>query len=525
MSISALCKVCCDKGCHKMSHAVEMRNITKIFGQYKANDNVSFTLRKGEIHALLGENGAGKSTLMNILFGMHQPDQGSIWIQGVEQRIASPKAANSLKIGMVHQHFQLIDNFTVLQNIVLGEEPKKRGGRVDYKVAREKIESLIRQYGLKVDIDKHISSITVGQQQRVEILKMLYRESEILIFDEPTAVLTPNEIDELIVIMKGLKAQGKSIIIITHKLKEIKQVADRCTILRTGKYIKTVEVADTTEAEMAEEMVGRQVTFKVDKSEANPEKPMLQVEDLTVRDERYGDMVKQVSFEVRAGEIVGIAGIDGNGQSELIEGITGLRELTCGKVVLDGVDITSLSIRRKTEAGIGHIPEDRQKHGLVLSSTLEDNLMLQEYYKAPFSRGLFLNRSYIATNAEQLIKKFDIRSSLGAKTSAGGMSGGNQQKVIVAREITREPKLLIAVQPTRGVDVGAIEFIHSELVKERDRGSAVLLVSFELDEILSVSDRVLVMYGGEIVADLHTSETDEREIGRYMAGVKKETMR
>lgn len=502
-----------------MDYLIEMLNIRKEFPGIVANDNITLQLKKGEVHALLGENGAGKSTLMSILFGLYQPDKGIIKIRGEEVNITNPNIANELGIGMVHQHFKLVTNFTVTENIILGLEPVK-AGQIDIKKAAMKIEELSNQYKLKVDPYAKIENITVGMQQRVEILKMLYRDADILIFDEPTAVLTPQEIEELMNIMRRLIEEGKSIILITHKLKEIKAIADRCTILRKGKYIKTVEVKDTSEQQMAELMVGREINFKVDKEESIPKEVVLRIEELNVVDSRKIPVVKNLSLEVRSGEILGIAGIDGNGQKELVQAITGLRKIQSGSVILNGENITNLNIRKKTEAGIGHIPEDRHKHGLVLDYSLEDNIILQTYYKKPFSNKGLLNRKAIAEHSSKLINEFDVRSGQGNKTKTRSMSGGNQQKAIIAREVDRSPSLLIASQPTRGLDVGAIEYIHKRIVEERDKGRAVLLISFELDEILNVTDRVAVIYEGNIVGVLKTDETNENELGLMMAGSK-----
>ncbi len=500
-----------------MGYVIEMLNIRKEFPGIIANDNVTLQLKKGEIHALLGENGAGKSTLMSILFGMYQPEAGIIKVNDKEVKITNPNIANDLGIGLVHHHFKLVDVFTVTENIILGMEPTKRG-HLDINKAAERIKKLSDQYGLSVDPYALIQDISVGMQQRVEILKMLYRNADILIFDEPTAVLTPQEIEELMSIMNRLKKEGKSILLITHKLKEIKAVADRCTVLRKGKYISTVDVAQTPENEMARLMVGREVSFKVDKTEAKPKHVVLKVDGLNVLDNRKLPAVKNFNIEVKAGEIFGIAGIDGNGQKELVEAITGLRHVESGLISIDGVDITNFSIRHKTEAGIGHIPEDRHKHGLVLDYNLGENIVLQTYYKEPFSKNGLLNKSEINQYADRLISEFDVRSGQGAITPVRSMSGGNQQKAIIAREVDRSPSLLIASQPTRGLDVGAIEYIHRRLIEERDKGKAVLLVSFELDEILNVSDRVGVLYEGTIVSVEKTAETNENELGLLMAG-------
>ena len=502
-------------------YVIEMCNITKKFPGIIANDNITLQLKKGEIHALLGENGAGKSTLMSVLFGLYQPEEGVIKKNGQEVRIKDPNDANALGIGMVHQHFKLVHNFSVLQNIILGVETV-RGGFLKMDAAREKVMALSEQYGLKVDPDALIEDITVGMQQRVEILKMLYRDNEILIFDEPTAVLTPQEIEELMKIMKGLAAEGKSILFITHKLNEIKEVADRCTVLRKGKYIGTVNVADVSKEEMSEMMVGRKVSLNVEKDEAKPKDVVFEVEGLTVVNKEHGKkVVNEVSFQVRRGEIVCIAGIDGNGQSELVQAIKGLIKADHGMVKLKGEDISHSSIRHRNTHGLGHIPEDRHKHGLVLDYPLSYNLVLQSYFEPEFCQGGFLKYDKINQYAEKLIKDYDIRSGQGGKTIARSMSGGNQQKAIVAREIDRNPDLLIAVQPTRGLDVGAIEYIHRQIVAERDKGKGVLLISLELDEVMNLSDRILVIYEGEIVADLDPKEVTIQELGLYMAGSKR----
>ncbi len=502
---------------------IEMLGITKEFPGIKANDNVTLKVRRGEIHALLGENGAGKSTLMSVLFGLFQPEKGKIVINGKEVKINNPNDANSLNIGMVHQHFKLVHNFTVLENIVLGVETTK-GGFLKMDEAREKVMALSDSYKLKVDPDAYVSDITVGMQQRVEILKMLYRENEMLIFDEPTAVLTPQEIDDLMRIMRDLVQEGKSIIFITHKLNEIKEVADRCTVLRKGKYIGTVDIADTSKEQLSEMMVGRPVSFTVDKGEDNIGAAILKVENLSVKSKQSGKhSVNNVSFEVRAGEIVCIAGIDGNGQSELVYALTGMEKHDSGSIILNGKDISKASIRKHTTSGMAHIPEDRQKDGLILQYTISQNLVLQTYFSSRFQRGGFIKFKSIDEYANALIEKYDIRSGQGVLTLAGNMSGGNQQKAILAREIDRNPDLLIAVQPTRGLDVGAVEYIHQQLVAQRDAGKAVLLISLELDEVMNVSDRILVIYEGEIVGDLDPEKTDVRELGLYMAGSKRGT--
>ncbi len=507
-------------------YAIEMLNITKRFPGIIANDNVTLRLRRGEIHALLGENGAGKSTLMSVLFGLYQPEEGVIKKDGKEVQIRDPNDANDLGIGMVHQHFKLVECFTVLDNIILGVEPTSRVGFLKKEEARKKVLELSERYGLKVDPDAVIEDISVGMQQRTEILKMLYRENEILIFDEPTAVLTPQEIDELLKIMKNLAAEGKSILFISHKLNEIMSVADRCSILRKGKYIGTVDIDKTDKAELSRMMVGRDVEFVVHKEPAKPKDTVLEVKDMTVASKVHrNNAVKNVSFKVRAGEIVCIAGIDGNGQSELVYGISGLEPLVSGSLTLCGKDITRAPIRRRSLEGMSHIPEDRHKHGLVLDYTLEDNIVLQRYFEPEFTKMGFLRRQNIRTYAERLIEQYDVRSGQGPITIARSMSGGNQQKAIIAREIDKDPQLLIAVQPTRGLDVGAIEYIHSQIVAQRDAGKAVLLVSLELDEVMNVSDRILVMYEGKIMGEFDPKKTTVEELGLYMAGAKRMEVR
>lgn len=504
-----------------MDYIIELLNITKEFPGIKANDDVTLKLKPQSIHAVLGENGAGKSTLMSILFGLYQPDGGMIKVRGKEVKITNPNIANNHGIGMVHQHFKLVEDFTVVENIILGMEPRTSMGTIDIKAAADRVTEISEKYGLRVDPYAKIKDISVGMQQRVEILKMLYRDAEILIFDEPTAVLTPQEIVELLNIMKSLIKKGKSILLITHKLAEIKQVADECTVLQKGRYIGTVNVAETDEMKMAEMMVGRNVNFKVDKTEANPKNTVLKVENLFLQGETEKPIIKDVSFEVKAGEIFCVAGIEGNGQTELVELITGLKKLTSGKVTLLGNEIQNLSIRKRTESGIGHIPEDRHKHGLVLDYTVEENMALQTYYQEPLSKMGILNKNEMRKLSDELIERFDVRSGKGSETVARSMSGGNQQKAIIAREINRSPDLLIAVQPTRGLDVGAIEYIHKELIAERDAGKAVLLVSLELDEVLDVSDRIAVMYEGEIMDTVYSKDTNENELGLMMAGSKR----
>ncbi|PEI84282.1 ABC transporter ATP-binding protein [Bacillus toyonensis] len=504
-----------------MEYVIEMNNITKVFPGIVANDDITLQVKQGEIHALLGENGAGKSTLMNVLFGLYQPEQGEIKIKGKTVKITNPNIANDLGIGMVHQHFMLVHNFTVTENIILGNELKKKG-KIAVEEAAKEIQKLSEQYGLAVDPYAKIQDISVGMQQRVEILKTLYRGAEILIFDEPTAVLTPQEIHELIQIMKKLVQEGKSIVLITHKLKEIMEVCDRCTIIRKGKGIGTVDVANTDENKLAELMVGRQVNFKTEKIDAKPKEEVLSIANLVVHDARQLPAVKGLDLTVRAGEIVGIAGIDGNGQSELIEAITGLRKVESGSIAIKGKEITNWPVRKITEEGIGHIPEDRHKHGLVLDFSVRDNIVLQTYYKNPFSKKGILNFSKITEKAKALIEQFDVRTP-SEQTLARALSGGNQQKAIIAREVDRDPDLLIAAQPTRGLDVGAIEFIHKRLIEQRDKGKGVLLLSLELEEILNVSDRIAVIYEGTIVAIVDAKETNEQQLGLLMAGgTKKE---
>lgn len=508
----------------KSEYAIEMLNITKRFPGIVANDNISLQLKNGEIHALLGENGAGKSTLMSVLFGLYQPEEGLIRKNGEEVEIGDPNDANRLGIGMVHQHFKLVECFTVLDNIIMGVESVNRLGFLQKKQARDKVVALSEKYGLHVDPDARIEDITVGMQQRTEILKMLYRENEILIFDEPTAVLTPQEIDELMDIMRHLSAEGKSILFISHKLDEIMAVSDRCTVLRKGKYVGTVNTKDTSIEELSSMMVGRDVNFHVQKNQSKPGDVILQVKDMTVASKSHkNNAVKHVSFNVRGGEIVCIAGIDGNGQTELVYGLTGLEPLTSGSISLTGNDISRVSIRKRNVMGMSHIPEDRQKYGLVLDYSLEENLVLQRYFEPEFTdKAGFLKKDNIRKYAERLIEQYDIRSGQGPVTRARSMSGGNQQKAIVAREIDRDPELLVAVQPTRGLDVGAIEYIHKQLIAQRDEGKAVLLISLELDEVMDVPDRILVMHKGEIVGEFDPKCTTEEELGLYMAGAKRQ---
>ena len=503
-------------------YIIEMLNIRKEFPGIVANDDITLQLRRGEIHALLGENGAGKSTLMSVLFGLYQPEKGVIKKNGEVVRINNPNDATALNIGMVHQHFKLVEVFSVLDNIILGAEDTKLGF-LQKKAARKKVQALSEKYKLNVDLDAKVEDISVGMQQRTEILKMLYRDNEILIFDEPTAVLTPQEIDELMEIMRGFAAEGKSILFITHKLNEIMAVADRVTVLRKGKYVGTVDVKDTSKQELSNMMVGRPVQLQVQKEEAKPGEVILDVKDLTVPSKLHkNDAVKNVSFQVHGGEIVCIAGIDGNGQSELVFGLTGLEKASGGTVTLCGKDISKASIAKRSAAGISHIPEDRHKHGLVLDDTLENNLVLQTFRDKRFQTMGFIKKDAVREYANQIIGQYDVRSGQGPVTTARSMSGGNQQKAIIGREIDRENPLLIAVQPTRGLDVGAIEYIHSQLVAQRDAGKAVLLVSLELDEVMNVSDRILVMYEGQIVGELDPKKTTVQELGLYMAGAKKD---
>lgn len=511
------------EGTNACEYAVEMIGITKRFPGIVANDNITLQLKKGEIHALLGENGAGKSTLMSVLFGLYHPEEGEIRKNGKTVEINDPNDANALGIGMVHQHFKLVEIFSVLDNIILGVEPTNSAGFLKKTEARRRVVELSEKYGLRIEPDALISDITVGMQQRTEILKMLYRNNEILIFDEPTAVLTPQEIDELMEIMRSLAAEGKSILFISHKLNEIMAVADRCTVLRKGRCIGTVDVKNTTKEELSRMMVGRDVDFVVHKDEAKTKEIVLSAEGVCVESKLHKHLaVKNVSFNVRAGEIVCIAGIDGNGQTELVYGITGLEPLSAGKVQMCGKDITAAPIRKRSRLGMSHIPEDRHKHGLVLDYTLEENFVLQRYFEPAFQKHGFIRFDRTRAYADDLIERFDVRSGQGAVTVARSMSGGNQQKAILAREIDRDTPLLIAVQPTRGLDVGAIENVHEKLVAERDRGHAILLVSLELDEVMSLSDRILVMYEGEIVGEVDPNHTTPEELGLYMAGAKRQ---
>ncbi|MDU5588046.1 MAG: ABC transporter ATP-binding protein [Finegoldia magna] len=496
---------------------VDLKDISKSFGSNKVLDNVNFTLHEGEVHALLGENGAGKTTLMNILYGLYEPTSGSVTVKGKTFDQMTPKLAIQTGIGMVHQHFMLIEPFTVYQNIVLGKEITSKGGILDNKKSIDAVKELSEKYGLMIDPEAKVADISVGMQQRVEILKCLYRGADILIFDEPTAVLTPQEIDDFIKIVKNLTELGKSIIIITHKLSEIKAMADYCTVIRRGKFIDKLNVKEIDENILAEKMVGRDVRFNVEKEDQEPGEVVLDIKDLVVKDSRNIDAVKNLNLQVRRGEIVGVAGVDGNGQSELIEAITGLRKIESGQVTLKGKEITNHSPRDIIDSGMNTIPEDRQKHGLILDYSIADNLILENVKKKPFSKGLKLDFDAINDNAKQLIEKFDIRpNDYHQKTK--NLSGGNQQKVIIAREISNDPDLLIAAQPTRGLDVGAIEFIHKYLVDQRNKNKAVLLVSFELDEIMDLSDNIAVIFDGKIVGEKPAKETNEMELGRLMAG-------
>lgn len=502
-------------------YVIEMLNITKEFPGIKANDNVTLQLERGEIHALLGENGAGKSTLMSVLFGLYQPEKGIIKKNGEVVAIRNPNDATALNIGMVHQHFKLVECFSVLDNIILGAEPRK-GIAVDRETARKRVVELSAKYGLQVDPDAKVEDISVGMQQRVEILKMLYRDNEILIFDEPTAVLTPQEIDELMEIMRGFRKEGKSILFITHKLAEIKAVADRCTVLRKGKYMGTIDVKNTSVEEMSRLMVGRDVQLVSTKGESTPGDVVLDVSGLTVASRIHKkNAVKNASLQVRQGEIVCLAGIEGNGQTEFVYALTGLEKISSGKVTFNGVDISKMNIRKRSKLGMSHIPEDRHKHGLVLDYTLENNMVLQRYWDKQFQMFGFIKSGAVREYSDKLIEQYDVRSGQGSTTIARSMSGGNQQKAIVAREIDKEPQLLIAVQPTRGLDVGAIEYIHKQIIAQRDAGKAVLLVSLELDEVMNLSDRILVMYEGEIVGEFNPKTTDVQTLGLYMAGAKR----
>lgn len=501
-----------------MDYVIEMLGIRKEFSGFVANDNITLQLKQGEIHALLGENGAGKSTLMNVLFGLYEPDGGEIRVRGEKKMINNPNVANDLGIGMVHQHFMLVDKFTVAENIMLGKEPTKLG-IIERKKAIKEISEISERYGLRVDPNAVVRDISIGMQQRVEILKTLYRGADILIFDEPTAVLTPQEIKELIQIMRTLIKEGKSIILITHKLKEIMDVCDRVTVIRRGKGMGTVDVSETSPQDLANRMVGREVVFKTEKKPATPGEDVLEIKDLVVKESRGVESVRGLNLSVRAGEIVGIAGVDGNGQSELLAAISGLTKVASGSIKLNNRSIENKKPRKITEAGLGHIPEDRHKHGLVLEMSIGENIALQTYYKKPISNHGFINHRNMYDFARKLIEEYDVRTS-SEYVPAKSLSGGNQQKAIIAREVSRDPDFLIAAQPTRGLDVGAIEFIHRRLIEQRDKGKAVLLMSFELEEIMNVSDRIAVIYEGKIVAIVKPEETTEQELGLLMAGSK-----
>ena len=504
-------------------YAIQMKGITKTFPGIIANDNVNLDVRTNEVHAILGENGAGKSTLMSVLFGAYEADSGEIFIKGRKVDIKSPNVATELGIGMVHQHFKLVHNYTVTENIVLGREPRNKFGILSLKAAEKKVSELSDRYGLSVDPNAKIDDISVGQQQRVEILKTLYSDSDIIILDEPTAVLTPQEIDELMEIIRTLKREGKTIVLITHKLKEIKAVADRCTVLRRGRYIGTVDINEnTSEQDLATMMVGRPVRFDIDKAPSKPGKIVLEIKNLSVKDSIGTLKVKDLSLAIRKGEILGIAGVDGNGQTELLYALSGLSKPESGSIILDGRDITDFTIRERIQNGIGHIPEDRQKHGMVAGLTIAENMVLKDYYTDKYTgRFGILDYKKIEQNAEKLIAEFDIRSGQGAVTLAGSLSGGNQQKVIVAREISLSPDVLLIAQPTRGLDVGAIEYIRRRIVSERDKDRGILLVSFELDEIMNLCDRIATISKGSIVGIFDRDDVTQEEIGLMMAGEKR----
>lgn len=499
-------------------YAIQMKGITKYFGSFCALDHVNLNVKKGTIHALLGENGAGKSTLMNVLYGFYRADEGEIFMNGKPVEVKNPSVAIKHGIGMVHQHFMLVENFTVTQNIMLGAETTKKMSVLDTEAVKGQINELSHRYGLLVDPDAKIQDVSVGMQQRVEILKALYRGVDILILDEPTAVLTPQEIEELIEIMHKLVADGKTVIIITHKLREIKQSSDFCTIIRRGKYIDTVAVDQESEEDLATKMVGREVTLHIEKEKANPGDIVFQIEGLTVKDPRGIEKVRGLSLNVRKGEILGIAGIDGNGQKELVEAITGLTKAESGSITISGKEIVNTSPRNVLDNGVCTIHEDRHKRGLVLDFSVAENMVIENYRKAPFCKGIILNLPEMQANAKKLIAEYDVRPADCEKTQARALSGGNQQKVIIAREVTNNPELLIAVQPTRGLDVGAIEFVHKSLVEQRDKGKAVLLISLELDEVMDLSDRINVLYDGKIVGELDAENADENQIGLLMAG-------
>ncbi|WEV41161.1 ABC transporter ATP-binding protein [Lactobacillus sp. ESL0681] len=502
------------------TNVIEMRHIVKDFDGFKANDDINLTLHQGEILALLGENGAGKSTLMSILSGLLLPTAGEIWVNGQKTEVKNPTVAKNLGIGMVHQHFMLMDSFTVLENIILGHETTS-GPRLDFKVAKQQITQLSKRYGLNIDLDQKISNITVAQQQRVEILKVLYRGANILIFDEPTAVLTPQEITEFIQVLRELAKEGKSIILITHKLAEIKRAADRVTVIRAGKSVGSFNVAEVDDNRLAELMVGHHVNMQLTKTASKPGEIVLKVDNLAVKNKQGIAALKNLSFNLRAGEILGVAGIDGNGQDELVAALSGLTPVDTGQVIINNQDMTNHKVRQITENGVAHIPADRQKYGLILPFTIADNLALQTYYQAPLSRHHILRQDAIKHNAQELINKFDIRTT-GPNAQVGALSGGNQQKVIIARELNRDSNLIIAFQPTRGLDVGAIEYIHKQLLLEREQGKAILLISYELDEIMQLSDRIIVLHDGQISGEVQPETTSDEELGLLMTGVKKE---
>ncbi len=503
-----------------MDYAIELLNITKEFPGIKANDDITMQVKEGSIHAILGENGAGKSTLMSILFGLYQPTSGKIKVRGKEVKISNPNVANKLRIGMVHQHFKLIQNFTVTENVILGIEPKSKFGTLDLVDAQKRVMEISTKYNFNIDPKAKIEDISVGMQQKVEILKMLYRDTDILIFDEPTAVLTPQEIRDLIKTMHRLVDEGKTILIITHKLKEIKAVADYCSVIKRGKMIGTVDVETTSIEEMAEMMVGREISFNIEKTEAKPQDIVLEINNLSYVNANKVKVLKDLSFNVRAGEIVGIAGIDGNGQTELVYAITGLISHYSGDIKLNGESIDKLGIRKRLEAGMSHIPEDRHKHGLILDFKLKENFVIHDYNTKRFSKNGIINEKAVDQYAIKLIEEFDVRSGQGKETITRSMSGGNQQKAIVAREIDRHQDLLVVVQPTRGLDVGAIEYIHSRIVEERDNGKAILLISLELDEVIDLSDRIVVVCNGEITGEVLAKDTDENALGLMMSGNK-----
>ncbi|WP_034552081.1 ATP-binding cassette domain-containing protein [Carnobacterium funditum] len=500
----------------RVEKVLELKHITKKFGNFVANDDVSLTVRRGEIHALLGENGAGKSTLMNVVFGMYQPEEGSISVYENETKIENPNHAIHLGIGMVHQHFKLIENFTVTENIIIGMEPKD-GIRLNMKAAVKEVKNISEKYGLKVDPNSKIEDLPVGMQQKVEILKCLYRGANLLIFDEPTAVLTPDEISELLQVMQTLVAEGKSIILITHKLNEIMKVADKCTVIRKGKYIATVDIKDSNKEELAEMMIGKNISREIDKEAYNPKQNVLEIKNLTMLSPSKKKVLNNINLSVAAGEIVGIAGVDGNGQMEIAEAIVKMRGFQEGEILINGVSQKDKSTREIYELGVSYVPADRHKHGLVLDNDIAENLILIEYYKEKYNQGIKLNKALMYEEARVAMENYDVRAE-NERTIVRGMSGGNQQKVILSREISRDPELLIIVQPTRGLDIGAIDFIHRQVVRLRDKGVAILLISFELEEILTLSDRIDIIFDGQIVGQTKPTETNDRELGLMMAG-------